>query len=403
MGKSASAIRWIGVSASIGVLLVAVSLALVYRSVWYAGYDLSNCRGCQARLDWSKENKLVISKDQRSQFQADGVVVLPLRFTRDKLDPLFETVDNLPNTFMTDVVARFFLPHYLRYEHRIDTRSELVRDWAVHGPLGQWAAQLLNVEEVRLYNAEAIYHKGAESPTPCKRSWHRDTIAAPFDHNVPSVTFNIYFDPIGTSNHGDGLVFLKASHKTMLKQSPGLLYNQTKLKVYEPKLVVGDVLAHNPNVYHTPSGQACWKRRSLQFRYVASKYKGKQTKFEFGPNRLPHGFIPWTLAHAPGIAPHGLISGESDLAGPWYPLVYPRDSQNKEHVPLSGARPWNPLAIIQLMKQSEQSVKDSSPNPKQGAFGLDGIIVDRTQWHFSELVPGVEVPCLKHGLFCHST
>jgi len=56
-----------------------------------------------------------------------------------------------------------------------------------------------------------------------------------------------------------------------------------------------------------------------------------------------------------------------------------------------------------LMEQSEQSVKDSSPNPKQGAFGLDGIIVDRTQWHFSELVPGVEVPCLKHGLFCHST
>ena len=51
---------------------------------------------------------------------------------------------------MTSVLARLVLPFYLRYEHRLDTRSSLIRDWAIHGPLGKWAAELLRAPSVRL-------------------------------------------------------------------------------------------------------------------------------------------------------------------------------------------------------------------------------------------------------------
>lgn len=174
----------------------------------------------------------------------------------DKVETLAKEVDNLTNTFMTDVIARFLLRHYYRYEHRLDTHSELVRDWAIHGPLGKWAAELLGVESVRLYNAEKIYHAGS----PCQPAWHRDTVAAPFLPHRKSITFNIYLD--GISGDSDALIFIKKSH-TDLTRPPTSVDKETNNELSELTIRVGDVLAHDPRIYHTPSGKGCWHRRSL--------------------------------------------------------------------------------------------------------------------------------------------
>jgi hypothetical protein len=392
-------LKWsLGVT-SVLVVALAVGIAQVQRTVWWAGYDLQNCPGCRPLIPWSDEfQSPAVSSEHVTEFTETGVTVLRHVLSVDKISQLAHHVDELPTTVMTDGLAKFTLPHYLKYEHRLDTRSELVRDWAVHGPLGKWAAELLNVTHVRLYNAEAIYHAG----TPCKPAWHRDTIAAPFDSlTVRSVTLNVYFDDIAADGpHGDALIYMSGSH---LNMDNTFAHDETDAtQLIRPVLHVGDVLAHDPNVYHTPSGQACWHRRSMQFRYVSAKNdNGLPTTFEFGPNRLPHGPIPWTLAHAPGIAPHGLVNGDV-LQGPWYPQVYP-SVLDMEHVALSNAQPWSLVKVLKLAKEAEQAVRSPTDPTRTvaGSFALDGTIVHPDEWIFQEIAPGsgVEVPCHKHGLF----
>ena len=78
----------------------------------------------------------------------------------------------LPNCMMLHknmMVAWDSFPPQLTIQ--LDARSELIRDWAVHGPLGAWAAQLLGASEVRLYNAEMIFHRGEDSPTCRPTRW----------------------------------------------------------------------------------------------------------------------------------------------------------------------------------------------------------------------------------------
>eukprot|EP00316_Scyphosphaera_apsteinii_P001957 CAMPEP_0119312406 /NCGR_PEP_ID=MMETSP1333-20130426/26321_1 /TAXON_ID=418940 /ORGANISM="Scyphosphaera apsteinii, Strain RCC1455" /LENGTH=297 /DNA_ID=CAMNT_0007317019 /DNA_START=335 /DNA_END=1228 /DNA_ORIENTATION=+ len=262
--------------------------------------------------------------------------------------------------------SALFLRFYLRYEHALQTRSELMRDWAVHGPFGMWAAKLLGVEEVRLYNSEMIFHKGSDSPLPCKPAWHRDTLAAPFQSDARSVTFNVYLDDIGADGpHGDGLIFQRGSHKTL--DSP----RSTK-GIYEPSIAVGDVLAHDPNVYHTTSGRGCWRRRSLQFRYVEGN-----TQFAFNASRMHPA--PWTLAHSPEVAPHGLSDGDA-LAGPWYPRVYPSPLES-EHTPLGG-NIWSFGALLRLVDRSAKLMKDTSGHPTRGYLTLDGPVVRPDEWAF---------------------
>ena len=132
----------------------------------------------------------------------------------------------------------------------------------------------------------------------------------------------------------------------------------------------------------------CWRRRSLQFRYVADG-----ATFAFGPNRLPHGPIPWTLAHAPGIAPHGLSDGDA-LAGPWYPLVHPAP-RPEEHVPLTHKWSHGPGAILGLAAEAEANARDllnaSSVTTKGPFYGFDGPVAEPSEWAFVKVPPGVEM------------
>eukprot|EP00756_Hemistasia_phaeocysticola_P004517 Hpha_TRINITY_DN12865_c0_g1::TRINITY_DN12865_c0_g1_i1::g.24107::m.24107 len=385
-----------GLVSACGVLLLfaAVGVGVLQTTVWWAGYDLQNCPGCVAKVDWSAElSKDAVSEGVRKAFAEDGVVVLPGVLGVDKVNTLGAEIDGLPNTIMTDVIARFLLKQYRRYEHRLDTRSELFRDWALHGPLGKWAAKLLGVPHVRLYNAEAIYSAGEQSP--CRAAWHRDTVAAPFDPSVKAVTFNVYLDDIAAGPpHGDVLIYMKGSHKRLLDKEQ---YNLTQdaERVFRPSIKVGDVMAHSPHVYHTPSGEGCWRRRSLQFRYVGSASENP-TRFAFGPNRMPHGPVPWTFAHAAGVAPHGLTDGD-ELAGPWYPRVYPSVLPH-EHAPLKG-QAWGALGVLKLAKQSGQTIKQEDGKVLQGGFSMDGLVVDNDDWNFVEY-KGRELPCHKKGMFC---
>jgi len=228
--------RVVAVIAGLAVL-VAATPSFVGRTIWWAGYDLRNCPGCQPRIDWTAESGTRVTS-RRSTFKRDGVVVLPQVLNPSKVADLAAACDKIPNTFMTDVIARFLLRFYLRYEHRLDTRDEHLRDWAVHGPLGAWAAQLLGVHAVRLYNAELIFHRGEDSPT-CKAAWHRDTLAAPFAPGPKAITFNVYLEDI--SAEGDGLIYQKGSHRRL--DAP-----LSRPTILRPRVRVGDVLAHDPNV-----------------------------------------------------------------------------------------------------------------------------------------------------------
>jgi hypothetical protein len=379
------------VSAGI-VAAASIGIACLQRTTWWAGYNLENCPGCQPIVDWSSElDKIVVDVAQHEQYQRDGVILLTGVIDPNKVNTLAEEVDAMPDTFMSHVLANTLLPHYLSYEHRLDTRSALVRDWAVHGPLGKWAAELMGATEVRLYNAEKIYHRGA----PCHPAWHRDTIAAPFPVDAQSITINIYLDDISGDN--DVLVYVPGSHRN-------LTHPPAVNDPWEPNIRVGDVLAHDPRIFHTPSGKGCWHRRSLQFRYVASP-----TTFSFAPNRFPHGPVPWTFAHAEGIAPHGLTNGDV-LQGPWYPRVIPSPLAT-EHVPLTGG-PWGLLAVLGVAKEAQDriqtlgigskenctlSVDQNNGNNVFAYFGLDGPVIDCDDW---EVVN--QVPVHKDGQMIHT-
>eukprot|EP00568_Trieres_chinensis_P002662 CAMPEP_0183304400 /NCGR_PEP_ID=MMETSP0160_2-20130417/9490_1 /TAXON_ID=2839 ORGANISM="Odontella Sinensis, Strain Grunow 1884" /NCGR_SAMPLE_ID=MMETSP0160_2 /ASSEMBLY_ACC=CAM_ASM_000250 /LENGTH=406 /DNA_ID=CAMNT_0025467441 /DNA_START=27 /DNA_END=1250 /DNA_ORIENTATION=- len=360
------------------VLVLALSLGHLQTTTWWAGYDLQNCPNCKPIVDWSDElSRNTVAGVQRRKFASDGVVVLSGAISPVKVSTLSDEVDSMVDTFMTSVLSKVVLRGYRKYEHRLDTRSELVRDWAVHGALAKWAAQLMDVKEARLYNAEKIYSAGADNPMGCNPAWHRDTVAAPFPIDAKSVTINIYLDDIGADGpHGDALIFIRGSHKD-LDTPPAV----TGKRLFEPVIKVGDVLAHDPNVYHTPSGRGCWNRRSLQFRYVESP-----TTFDFEPIRFPHGPIPWTLAHAPGLAPHGLKEGDA-LAGPWYPKVYP-EPQEDEHITLKG-KAWGIFSLLGVAKQAQDAAA------KLGIGSDDDCIADVRNESDGYLYYGFDGPVAK--------
>jgi hypothetical protein len=384
--------RMAAISAAI-VAAVSIGIACLQRTTWWAGYNLENCPGCQPIVDWSAElDKIVVDAAEHEQYQRDGVILLPGVISPNKVNALADEVDSLTGTFMSHVLANTLMPHYLSYEHRVDTRSELVRDWAVHGPLGKWAAQLMGVKEVRLYNAEKIYHRGS----PCRTAWHRDIIAAPFSVvEAKSITINIYLDEI--SGDEDVLIFVPGSHHN-------LTYPPTVDHPWEPHVQIGDILAHDPRIYHTPSGKGCWHRRSLQFRYVESP-----TIFSFAPNRFPHGPAPWTLAHASGVAPHGLANGDA-LEGPWYPRVVPFPLAS-EHVPLPKG-PWGIWAVLGVAKEAKDMIKtlgigtnencnlspaNSNANNRFAFFGLDGPVMHCQDWEVVQ-----QLPLHKDGQIIHT-
>ena len=352
---------------------------------------MNNCPGCKPIVDWSVEKgQKTVTADRIQQFKEDGVVVLPSAISPNKVADLASEVESLSDSFMTSVLTKVVLRQYSKYEHKLDTRSELIRDWAIHGPLAKWAAELMGVDAARLYNCEKIYSAGLDNPMGCSTAWHRDTVAAPFPTSAKSVTINIYLDDItADAPNGDVLIYAKGSHNNLA--SPPDVTDTSNL--FEPSLKVGDVIAHDPHIYHTPSGRGCWNRRSLQFRYVEAP-----TTFMFEPIRFPHGPIPWTMAQAAGVAPHALEEG-SPLEGPWYPLVYPSPSQD-EHVPIKG-KPWNILSLLSVASQAQKianslgigagencTVDDIGSEGRTPFFGLDGPVTSCKDW---TMVGGVPV------------
>jgi len=348
-----------------------VALAALQRTTWWASYDFRNCEHCQPRIDWASLVRAEVSSQERLEFNEDGVTVLKGALLDTSLvEALGRECDELPNTFMTSVLANFVLRFYLRYEHRLETRSELLRDWAVHGPFGKWAAQLLGVKEVRLYNSELIFHRGEESPT-CEPAWHRDSLAAPFGTEVPTAVFNIYLHDSDATK--DGLIYVKGSHR-----DPSSMPDN--IEIIEPRIEVGDVLVHVANSYHTTSGRGCWNRRSLQFRYFAAD---TDAVFSHGPSHLA-GPFPWTFAHASGVAPHGLHIGDA-LKGAWYPLVHPTPLAS-EQISVPDAQAWGILKLGSVMSASAALINNTATGlPTPGVLVMDGLVKDANDWQWEVL------------------
>ena len=381
MGKLSYFIRISAFTSAIVVAFFAIGLSFIQSTTWWAGYDVNNCNGCKSIIDWtSHKSKQIITSKHIKSYQKNGVILLQNAIDSSKVTNLAKEVESMNDTFMTTILTKIVLRQYSKYEHKLDTRSEVIRDWAVHGPLGKWAAQLMNVKEVRLYNAEKIYSAGDDNPNGCATAWHRDTVAAPFPISTKSITINIYLDDIqADAPNGDVLIYALGSHKDL--HSPPHIEDGT---LFEPLINVGDILAHDPHIYHTPSGRGCWNRRSLQFRYVESP-----TTFHFGANRFPHGPIPWTFAHAPGIAPHGLNEGDK-LEGPWYPRVFPEPLES-EHVPINRSS-WSILGVLGIAKEAQDfaselgigtdncTIIDSKGRESYSYFGFDGPVSSCDDW-----------------------
>lgn len=363
----------------LSTLVLALLLAGLQRTTWWAAYDVQNCETCKSHIDWKAQTRESINDQEMKEFTHDGVTILKAAvFNKMLIDELGEECDRIPDTFLTNIVANFLLRFYRRYEHRLESRSELLRDWAVHGPFGKWAAQLLNATEIRLYNTELIFHRGDESPT-CKPAWHRDTVAAPFDPEVPSAVFNIFLHDIDAEH--DGLIYVRGSHLDP-SSMPG------SIDIIEPRISVGDVLVHSANAYHASSGRGCFNRRSLQFRYFAGG-----AKLSHGPQRQS-GPIPWTFAHAPGIAPHGLKLGDS-LQGPFYPLVFPQPlKQEQRSVP--EAETWGFLKLGSFISKSMAYMNSTEGEPTLGLIVMDGVVKKPEDWYWKEFgESGMVLPAMK--------
>jgi hypothetical protein len=132
------------------------------------------------------------------------------------------------------------------------------------------------------------------------------------------------------------------------------------------------------------AGTPCRVQCRFKYRYVAGP-----TTFVFGPNRFPHGPVPWTFAHAPGIAPHNLIAvnggassdGTTDtssptLEGPLYPLVFPAPKE-EEHVPYPGS-PWTILGILGVTKQAQDIAQGLGIGQHNCTIGNDNENDDRS-------------------------
>jgi hypothetical protein len=233
------------------------------------------------------------------------------------------------------------------------------------------------------------YRKDLSSRNPQSHSVasSRDIISAPFSVlKAKSININIYFDDI--SGDKDALIFVPGSHHNL---------------THPP--IIGDILAYDPSIYYTPSGKGCW-----QFRYVESP-----TTFSFGSNRFPHGLVPWTLAHASGIAPHGLANGDALLEGPWYPRVVPSPLVS-EHVPLPQDS-WGIWAVLGVTKEAKDTIQtlgigtkencnmspansnDNNHNHNGFAYiGLDGPVMSCQDWEMVQK----QLPVHKNGQIIHT-
>ena len=108
--KSRSCFRTCGLAFAVLVALTATGLTALQQSVWYAGYDLSNCRGCEPTIDWSEERARNVNAADVRQFKRDGVVALRSMLSVSKIAALAEECDRLPNTLMTNVLAAVRAP-----------------------------------------------------------------------------------------------------------------------------------------------------------------------------------------------------------------------------------------------------------------------------------------------------
>jgi hypothetical protein len=291
------------------VAAAAVGTMMVLQSRWMMTIDPTNCKHCRPTVDWGTATQ-DISPELQTQFDRDGVVLLPNMLPPELVAALSQEADSMPATALSALFGATL--RYRKIEHRLDTRNALFHDWAIHGPFGRWAAQLMQTESVRLYNTELLFAEGGE----CGSAWHRDLVAAPFEERFKSATFNIYFDDMTADS--DALIFETGSHSSMGAASG----------IYEPAISVGDVLVHDARTNHTPSGRGCWPRRSVQLRYV----DGSAT-YAFDEDRLPG---VWTLIHHGGRVLHGLQKGQP-LASSWYPQAWPAVLPHEQEVVQMGS------------------------------------------------------------------
>merc|ERR1712084_124278 len=98
---------------------------------------------------------------------------------------------------------------------------------------------------------------------------------------------------------------------------------------------------------------------------------GDDVPLTHGPMHMS-GPIPWTFAHAPGVAPHGLRLGDL-LTGPWYPKVHPEPLAS-EHIPVSKGQPWSLTGLIGISIESSALQKNNSGMPALGYLAMEGKV-----------------------------
>ncbi|MCE7042087.1 phytanoyl-CoA dioxygenase family protein [Dyadobacter sp. CY312] len=152
----------------------------------------------------------VISAEQRAVFQENGHILIPEVLDRNEVAYYREVINKATSTFNTekrkledrDTYGKAFLQIMNLWE--VD---ESVRNYTLAKRFGKIAADLLGVENVRLYHDQALYKEPGGGFTP----WHQDQYYWPLDTNN---TVTMWMPLIDITEEMGMLTFASGSHKS---------------------------------------------------------------------------------------------------------------------------------------------------------------------------------------------
>ena len=248
-------------------------------------------------------------------FWADGVIVLRNLYSEDWVSGLSHALDELGG-------LRLALDSAEERRFRSDAytwhTNDQVRDFALHGPSAQIAAQALRSSHVNLF-CDQIFVKPAKNSE--RTPWHHDFTFFPIaGDQVASIWTSV--DPVKTEE--SALEFVVGSHRwpqkfrplgvggivksvAPLEATPDFDANRGDYKIVGWDMQPGDAVLFHALTLHGSRGKPAG---NLNRRAIATRWCGDDVRYAPTGAELQ---IPWS---------HGLSPGDR-IGGPIFPQVVP--------------------------------------------------------------------------------
>jgi hypothetical protein len=247
---------------------------------------------------------LQVTTEKIDQFRQNGHVIIEALLTQKEVQQMRTCIlkaieaRNIPilNMEDRDTYGKAFLQIMNLWETDVDVAA-----YVLHPRLAQIAAQLLGVDNVRIYHDQALFKEPGGGPTP----WHQDQYYWPIDtaHTVTmwmplvDIEENMGMLTFASQSHLDGLVF-----NTEISDDSDMLYEDYVLtKGYpisrEKTMKAGDATWHFGHTIHQAPGNYSNKMREVMtIIFVADGARVTQPKNKFQENDLK----TWIPDTAPG-------------------------------------------------------------------------------------------------------